>query len=58
MFEFIKWLAEWGMRIAPFYIPLMLGFVALNFYLNFRQSRAHKKPSGLKRKMKRFKENK
>jgi hypothetical protein len=54
----VKWLAEWGMRIAPFYIPLMLGFVGLNFYLNFRASRAHKKPSGSKRKIKHFKENK
>lgn len=54
MFELLKWLASWGMKIAPFYIPLMLGFMALNFYLKMRASKAHQKPN-FKRKMKRVK---
>lgn len=57
MFEFVKWLAHWGMVIAPVYIPTMLGFVALNFYLSVRASKAHKKPNlkNLKQKSSRVK---
>jgi hypothetical protein len=45
------------MVIAPVYIPTMLGFVALNFYLSVRASKAHKKPNlkNLKQKSSRVK---
>ncbi len=44
MLDWIRAAAAFGLKIAPFYLPLMLGFIALNWYLKMRKTRAQQKP--------------
>lgn len=53
MNDWIKALAAFGLKTGPFYLPLVFGFIALNWYLKMRQTKSQEKPK-ISKKIKRL----